>query len=118
MKRIFNVLKMLLFGIMPAVAGGLIVMDILYVIKNIQHITVGSGWPVVMYFVFALTEAILAIILLYGLGELQYNSKKWIAYKKEQAANNIDGSSEDNETSDEATNTSSKTRSNVKHMKF
>ena len=105
MKRILNVLKMLLYGITPAVAGGLIVMDVLYVINNVRQIATGSGWPVVMYFILGSIEAILVVMLLYELGKLRYNAKKWTTYNKSEAANNIDSSSDENETTDEAADT-------------
>ncbi len=104
MKRILNYLKALLFGIMPAVAGGLITMDVIYVVKNIAIIGSGSGWDVVLCFVLALIELVLAIMLLHELGELQLNANKWKAYKAEQIAQAINGSSDD-ETSNEAADT-------------
>lgn len=102
MKRILNVLKTLLYGIMPAVSGGLILMDVLYVIKNIQLITTTSGWNVVLYFILGSIEAILAVMLLYELGKLRYNAKKWTTYNETEATNNIDGGSDENETFNEA----------------
>lgn len=105
MKKILNFFKTLLFGIMPSIAGGCIVWDVHYIIKNIQAISTGSGWSVVLYFVLATIEAILAIILLYELGTIQLNSNKWIAHKKEQDAQTIDSSSCDCETSNEAADT-------------
>lgn len=101
MKLILNYLKALLFGIMPAVAGGLITMNIIYIVKNIAIIGSGSGWDVVLCFVLALVELVLSVMLLHELGELQMNSNKWNAYKKAEAKNNKDSSSYD-ETSDEA----------------
>lgn len=95
MKRILNYLKALLFGIMPAVAGGLITMDVIYIVKNIKIISSGSGWDVVLCFVLALMELVLVIMLLHELGELQLNANKWKAYKKAEAENNKDSGSEE-----------------------
>lgn len=108
MKNIFKIIKMLIRGVMPAIAGGLIILDIMYFVKNIQNITTGSGWNVVLCFIVALAELFLALALLYELGELQANSNNWTRYLKNieiEAADTIDGSPEENETSDEAANT-------------
>ena len=96
---------MLLYGIMPAIAGGLVLMDVTYIIKNIRNITTGSGWPVVWYFMLCSMEVVLVVLLLYELGKHEYNSNKWIAYSKEKTEHNNDSSSKDNETSDEAADT-------------
>lgn len=117
MKKIINFLKTLVCGIMPAIAGGLIVLDVIYIINNIKLINTGSGWSVVLYFVLAVIESILAVCLLYELGVIQMNSKQWVKYNKANAANTIAGSSEDNETSDEATDTSFGNQSNSKRKK-
>ena len=107
MKKILNFFKTFLYSIWPALAGACIVLDVHYVIKNIQIINSGSGsgWTVVMSFVFAATEIILALIILYRLGEIARNAKRWTKYlksKQEEIENAIDGSLEENETSDEA----------------
>ena len=105
MKKIINILKTLLYGIWPALAGGCIAMDVYFFIRNIQNITTHSGWIVIYYFILAVVELTLALILLYECGEVQSNSKKWLAYikyKKPDEADTIDGSSDDCETSDEA----------------
>lgn len=101
MKKIFNFLKTLLYGILPAISGCSITLAIMYIINNIKSINTGSGWSVVLSFVLALMETILAVYLLYELGVIQLNSKKWIAHKQEETANNIESSSSDCETSDE-----------------
>lgn len=93
MKRILNYLKALLFGIMPAVGGGLITMDIISIVKNIKIISTGSGWTVVYCFVLALIELVLTIMLLHELGALQLDANKWKAYKKAEAENNKDSGS-------------------------
>lgn len=110
MKKIFNFLKTLLYGIIPALVGGCIVLDVYYIIKNIQRITVGSGWEVVLYFALGVTELFLAVTLLFGLGSLVKNNAA-------ESADNIDSSTSDCETSDEATNTSSDTKSKSKCKK-
>ena len=115
MKKIINILKTFLYSIWPALAGGCIVWDVHYIIKNIQAISTGSGWAVVLYFVLATIEAILAIVLLYELGTIQINSNQWVAYKKAITAQTIDSSPCECETSDEAADTSSDTKS--KHKK-
>lgn len=107
MKIIINFFKTLLYSIWPALAGGCIVSSMYYIIKNIQAINTGSGWTVVLSFVLALIETVLTIILLYELGTIQLNSNQWVAYKKAIATQTIDGSSEDCESSDEATDISS-----------
>lgn len=117
MKKIFNFLKTLLYGILPAISGGSIALAIIYIINNIKSINTGSGWSVVGYFTTAIIELILAVYLLYELGVIHLNSNKWIAHKKEQDAQTIDSSSEDSETSNEATDTSSETKSKGKRKK-
>ena len=105
MKKIINILKTLLYGIWPALAGGCIAMDVYYFIRNIQNITTHSSWIVIYYFILAAAELFLAIALLYECGKMQLNAKKWLAYtqyKELDEADNIDGSSDDCETSDEA----------------
>lgn len=117
MKKIIKFLKTLVYGIIPAIAGGLIALDIMYIINNIKSINTGSGWTVVLSFVLALIETVLTIILLYELGTIQLNSNQWVAYKKAIATQTIDGSSEDCESSDEATDISSDKGSNSKCKK-
>ena len=112
MKKILNFLKTLLFGIMPAIAGGLITANILCIVKNIHSINTQSSWMAVLYFVIAAVEVLLAIDLLYNLGKLQINSNNWIAHtkhKESEGTDNKDSSSSDHETSGETTDTSSKT---------
>lgn len=117
MKQIINFLKTLVYGIIPAIAGGLIALDIMYISNNIKSINTGSGWSVVLSFVLALMETILAVILLYELGTIQLNSNQWIAYKKEITTQTIDSGTSDNKTSDETTDISSDKKSNSKHKK-
>lgn len=117
MKKIFNFLKTLLYGILPAISGGLITLAIIYTINNIKSINTGSGWSVVLSFVLAFIEIILVLILLYELGTIQLNSNKWVAHKKELNTQTIDSSTSDNETSGEAINTSSDTKSKSKRKK-
>lgn len=116
MKKIFNFLKTLLCGILPAIFGSLITFDIMYIINNIESISTGSGWSVVWCFTIAIIELILVVCLLYELGITQINSAKWIAHKREEATN-IDSSSEDREICDKATDTSSDKKSNNKCKK-
>jgi cytochrome b subunit of formate dehydrogenase len=101
MKKIFNFLKTLLCGLVPALAGGMIFIDIKYIIYNIHKIATGSGWIVVYYFILTFVEFILAICLLYDIGIINRNSKDWIQHKKACIDNTISGSSLENETSDE-----------------
>ena len=108
MKKIFHFLKTLLFSLWAAIAGACVVWGTHYIIKNIRAISTLSGWSVVWSFMLAVIEIVLVLFLLYELGTIQLNSNKWIAHKKEQDAQTIDSSSEDSETSDEATDTSSK----------
>lgn len=117
MKKIFNFLKTLLYGILPAISGGLITLAIIYTINNIKSINTGSGWSVVWCFTIAIIELILAICLLYELGVIHLNSNKWIAHKREETTDNIDSISADCETFDEATNSSPDKTSNNKRKK-
>ena len=117
MKRIFNLLKMLLSGVVPAVAGGIIVCGIWRAAINMMSIAYESGWSVVLSFVLAVLELILVVLILYKLGNIQHNSKKWIAHKKAEAAQNNNSSSSDCETSGEATDTSSDTKSKSRRKK-
>lgn len=107
-KKIFNFLKMLACGIMPAIDGALVATGIVYIIRNICSISSKSGWIAILHFILALIELTLATIILYNLGVTNDNSNKWCKHKKEVAGNIINGSSEENETSDEAADTSSK----------
>lgn len=117
MKKIINFLKTLVYGILPAISGGLIVLNTIYIIHNIKSISTGTGWSVVLFFILATIEIVLAVCLLYGLGITQVNANKWIAYKKEITTQTIDSSASDNETSDKATDVSSNKKSNNKHKK-
>ena len=102
MKKIFNCFKTLIRGVLPAISGSAITLGICYCVRNIQQITTGSGWTVVFNFILAAIEIILSIALLYELGTMNINAKQWNTHKCEEAADTIDGSSDDNETSDEA----------------
>ena len=106
MKKLFNIIKTLISGILPAMSGGLIALGVMYIIQNVHKIAETSGWPVVKYFLLATVELILALMLLYELGVIMINAKKWTKYKREISADTIDSSSEDCETSDESTDTS------------
>ena len=117
MKKIINFLKTLLYSIWPTVAGGCIIMNVYHLIKNIQAINTGSGWAVVLSFVLAFMETVLTVMLLYELGTIQLNSNKWMAHKKEIAAQTINDSPEDCETSNESTDISSDKESNNKRKK-
>lgn len=92
MKKIINFFKTLLYGIAPALAGGAIVLDIYYVIKNIQRISTGSGWGVILYFAFGIVELILSIALLYELGSINMIATNW----KKRSEHNTAGSTYDN----------------------
>ena len=120
MKKIVNFFKALLYGIMPAIAGGCIVLDVVYAARNIKMIGVVSGWNVVLHFVLAVTEIFLAIALLYELGGHQINSRNWTKHVKsiqEESADTISSSTSDCETSNETTDTSSETKSKSKRKK-
>ena len=120
MKKILNFLKTFLAGIFPAVAGGCVLAEIYYIIRNIQAINMHTGWNVVKFFLLATIELILVIILIYELGIIQINSRKWIKHIKdtaEETTNNIASSSSDCETSDETADTSSKAKSKGKRKK-
>lgn len=105
MKTVLNFFKHLLHGIFPTVGGGLVTMAIYNIFKNFKLIATGSGWSSIGAFCFAIIEIILALILIYELGEDQIHAKKWRQYKRSQTADTMNGSSCDCETSDEATNT-------------
>lgn len=107
MKKFFNIVKHLVLGLWPAIGGGLVAFDLYCAFKNIVPISNTTGWLVVMHFLLALAEIVLAIMLLYTLGRNQADANSWSKYKKAQAADNISGSSCDCETSDEAADTSS-----------
>lgn len=104
MKKIFNFLKTLLWGILPAVMGGIIISGVCFIVKNIHEITVGSGWMVVLLFVFSLLELTYIIICLYQLGDMLIKSSEWAKYKKLQTTNNINGGDvEEGTTADNTT---------------
>lgn len=103
MKKIINFLKTLLYGIIPAIAGGAIVMDVYYIIKNIKYITTGSGWIVVSYFILGLVELFLAITLLHALGSINILAKQNSGNIQNNTAKSVDNTTSDsleNETSD------------------
>jgi predicted PurR-regulated permease PerM len=105
MKKILNFFKTLLSGILPALLGGFVCLEVWYIYNNIVKIATGNGWSVVLSFILAVIEFILVIVTLYEMGELAINAKRWKKYlksKEEEIVNNIDGSSDDCETSDEA----------------
>jgi hypothetical protein len=104
MKKILGFVKTICCGILPAITGGCITLDIIYVINNIQKITTGSGWDVVTYFVLAFIELNLLICILYELGVIYSNCKKWIQY---QRSITTDSNSCDCEASNKSNNTSS-----------
>ena len=77
------------------------------IINNIKSINTESGWYAVGFFITVIIEVILAIYFLYQLGVMELNSNKWIAHKREEAANNIDSSSSDCEAANETVDRSS-----------
>lgn len=120
MKKIFNFLKTFLSGIIPAAVGGLTSIEVYYIIKNIQAINMHTGWNVVKFFLLAFIELILVIILIYEFGIMKINSKNWTKHVKnitEEASDTIASSSPENETSDEAADTYSETKSKGKRKK-
>lgn len=121
MKKILNFLKTLLYGIMPAVAGGLIVLNVLCIVNNIRDINTQSSWMAILSFVITVVEILLSIDLLYNLGKLQINSNNWIADQKHtesEDTDNKDNSSSDRETSGELAEVSSEVKNKGKHKKF
>ena len=86
MKKIFNFLKTLVYGLWPACMGGVIALDVIDCVRNIIDITTCkvSGWNVVLNFILIILECILAILLLYELGRISRNSNNWIAYNNHQ----------------------------------
>ena len=120
MKKILNFLKTLLYGIMPAIAGGLIVLNVLCIVNNIRAINTQSSWMAILSFVFAVVEVLLVIDLLYNLGKLQINSNNWIAdqkYIESEDTDNKDNNPSDRETSGELADTSSEVKNKGKHKK-
>jgi hypothetical protein len=120
MKKILKFIKTFLLGIFPALSGSLVALDVYFAIRNIQLINVSSGWPVVYYFALAATEIFLGACLIYELGDMYINSRNWTRYIKHieaETADTIDSSASDNETSGEATDTSSETKSKGKRKK-
>ena len=120
MKKILNFLKTLLYGIMPAIAGGLIILNVLCIVNNIRAINTQSSWMAILSFVITVVEVFLAIDLLYNLGKLQINSNNWIAgqkYTESEDTDNKDNSSSDRETSDELVEASSEVKNKDKHKK-
>ena len=120
MKRILKFIKTFLLGIFPALSGSLVALDVYFAIRNIQLINISSGWPVVYYFALAATEIFLGACLIYELGDMYINSRRWKKYlksKQEEIENTIDSSTSDCETSGEATDTSSDTESKGKGKK-
>lgn len=93
MKTIINFFKTILYGIIPAISGGAIVLNIYYVVKNFHRITTGSGWDAVLYFILGSIEIFLTVALLYELGSLNMLAVK---QKKHPKYN----SNVDDETSD------------------
>lgn len=119
MKKIFNYFKTLIYGIIPAIAGMGIAINIYYVIRNIQHISAGSGWAVVYYFALGATELFLAITLLYELGSLNILAGNWKKHLKNNASESADTSisGNGNETSDITTNDLGEPDSNKQETK-
>lgn len=99
MKTIINFFKTILYGIIPAISGGVIVLNIYYVVKNFHRITTGSGWDAVLYFILGSVEIFLTVALLYELGSLNMLAGKWQKHLKNNS--NVDNETE-NETSDMA----------------
>jgi hypothetical protein len=102
MKKIITFLKNVILGILPTSLGALAGLGVYYIYHNVINITKGSGWTVVFYFILAFVEATLVILAMYALGETKSNSNKWIKHKQEVSEDTISGSSDDNETSDDA----------------
>ena len=95
MKKLLNFLRALVSGIMPAIGGGLITMGIFYIIQNIRYITTGSGWPVVMSFIWIVIEFTLCIIMLCQLGTTQINANNWTALMKNKELESDNNTNED-----------------------
>lgn len=102
MKKVITFLKNVILGILPTSLGALAGLGVYYIYQNVVNITKGSGWTVVFYFILAFIEATLVILAMYVLGETKSNSNKWIKHKREVSEDTISGSSDENETSDDA----------------
>ena len=90
-QHIINFFKMLWYGIVPAIAGGCITMDVMHAIRNARQIMESSGWIVVYHFLLMVAEIILAVLLLYELGVVNYNSNNWkkhLQNNEQQSENN------------------------------
>ena len=104
MKKFIAFLKNVILGAIPTLLGALAGMGAYYIFQNVVNITEGSGWSVVFYFLLAFVEAVLVILVMAILGETKSNSNKWLKHKKEVSEDTISGSSDENETSDDAAN--------------
>jgi hypothetical protein len=69
MKHVWNFIKTLLIGLYWSIPGALCWQTAWFVKRNINIISSGSGWNVVLAFVFCVVEIILSLCLLYTLGE-------------------------------------------------
>lgn len=114
MKLIIKFFKALLYGIPMACGGGAIMASAHLMWKNILAINAGgNGWFVVWSFFLAFMEFLIIIGLLVDLGIVYMESKDWVKYKKSLSGDNNDSSSKD-ETSQDATDTSSTTKTKGK----
>lgn len=104
MKKIINFFITLAYGIIPAIAGGAIALDVYWIVRHIQMITTGSGWTVVYHFALGIIELLLAITLLYDLGSLNMFAVNW----KKHLKNNTSDSTCDNTNGDQESETSDK----------
>lgn len=90
MKKIFTILKMLVYGIPMVCGGSLVALDVQGLYSNIIKIATGSGWPVVTSFIFALVDLALIIVLLIDLGMINMNHKQYMKHMKEVYENTND----------------------------
>jgi hypothetical protein len=104
-------------GWLPTLSGAMVMVDLHYAYRNIMAISTSTGWSAASHSIFALMEIIIAVILIYELGIIYTHANNWNKYNQLQKDNTIDSSSCDCETSDEAADTSSDTKSKGKRKK-
>ena len=107
MKKFLTFIKRVLLGLLPAAQGAIVVYGLQKAITCFKITTVSQGWAAVLFCFEALSFLALMLWFLYDLGKDCHDAMDWRAHKREEAVQTIDGSSDDCETSDEATDTSS-----------
>lgn len=107
LKKIFKFFKRILLGLLPAAQGAIIVFNLQKAITCFKLTATSQGWTAVVFCFEALCYLALMCWFLYDLGKDCNDAMDWRVYKRNELAQTIDSSSEENETSDEATDTSS-----------